>query len=140
MMAAVVGCIDAGSFYLDVSDSTVAVPATGYVTVGLVDSGTGTTQASKVFPWIRSGSVIALRDPAAVNAWATANGGAADSVKYDLHQFQTDETPGWNTLAIAAEYEGATEAFATTTWKGAQPCPNDPKRKNGNPNGIRFCP
>jgi len=140
IMAAVVGSIDAGSFYLDVSDSTVVVPATGYVTVGLVDSVTGTTQTSKVFPWIRSGSVIALRDPTAVNTWATANGGVADSVKYDLHQFQADESPGWNTLAIAAEYEGATEAFATTTWKGAQLCPNDPKRKNGSSNGIRFCP
>lgn len=141
MMASVVGSVDAGSFYLDVSDSTVTVPASGYVTVGLVDSGTGTTLASRVFPWIRSGTVITLGDPEAVNAWATSNGGIADSVKYDLHQFQAEESPGWNTLAIAAEYEGATEAFATTTWKGAQFCPNDPKRKNGgNPNGIRFCP
>ena len=58
MVAAVVGSFDAGSFHLDVSDSTVAIPATGYVTVGLVDSGTGTTQASKVFPWIRSGIAV----------------------------------------------------------------------------------
>lgn len=141
MMAGVIGSVDAGSFSLDVSDSSVTVPATGYVTVSLVDSASGMTQASKVFPWARSGSVIALSDPAAVSAWATANGGTADSVDYDLHSFQTTETPGWNTLAIAAEYEGMTEAFSTTTWKGAQLCPNDPKRKNGGePNGIRYCP
>ena len=141
MVAAVIGSVDAGSFTLDVSDSSVTVPASGYVTVDLVDSASGMTQASRVFPWIRSGTFITLGDPAAVNAWATTNAGNADSVEYNLHQFQTVESSGWNTLALAAEYEGMTEAFATTTWKGAQVCPNDPKRKNSSgPNGLRNCP
>ena len=140
-VAAGIGSIDAGAFTLDVGDSTVTVPATGDVTVELIDSSTGLAQASRVFPWVRSGTVIRLQDPATVNAWAQASAGSADSVEYNLHKFQTDETPGWNTLAVASIYEGQTEAYATTTWRFSQACPNDPlkKCKRGAP-GIRFCP
>lgn len=128
-LATVIGSVDAGAFTLDVSDSTVTVPTTGYVTVKLIDSSTGSVQASKVFPWIRSGTLISLADPMAVNVWAEANAGSANSVEYNLHKFQTSESPGWNTLAVASNYEGQTEAYATTTWRYSQICPNDPLRK-----------
>lgn len=96
------GTADAGAFSLDMSDSTVAVPSTGSLTVRLINSASGITRASRIFPWKRVGMNIVLTDPASVNAWAINNGGDADSVTYDLLPFVTSESPGWNTLAAAA--------------------------------------
>jgi hypothetical protein len=137
---ALTGTADAGAFSLDMSDSTVTIPATGSLTVKLINSASGITRASKNFPWKRVGTNIVLTDPNSVNAWAMNNGGDADSVDYDLLPFVTSESNGWNTLAVAANYEGETQAYATTTWK-AQFCPNDPlKAKHGRGAGIRYCP
>lgn len=140
-LATLTESVDAGSFSLDVSDSSVDIADTGLVTIKLVEGGSGTIQASKIFAWNRIGSSVVLADPAAVNAWASANGATADSVLYDLHEFKATESPGWNTLAVAAQYDGLTEAYATTTWRTGQICPGDPKKGiNGDPQGIRYCP
>lgn len=132
--------IDAASFQIDVSQSTVTVPANGQVTLQLVDDSTGAIQASSIFPWTKNGLKIVLSDPDAVNNWALASGGTATSMLYDLHRFTTTEQSGWNTLSTTVIYDGDAKVSATTTWRG-QVCPLDIRKANkakGNP-GIRYC-
>lgn len=59
MMAAVVGSVDAGSFTLDVSDSTVVVPAMGYVTVKRLLSGIAARRTTRT--WTGSQRDLAMR-------------------------------------------------------------------------------
>ena len=139
---AISGTASAGDFSLDISDSTVAIPDAGLLTVRLIDSSTGVVTASKTFPWVLSGSDIVFSDPAAVDSWAINNAGPADSVDYDLLPFAPTEAPGWNTLAAAANVDGETHAYTTVTWRRVQTCPDVPLR-NGDArsgNNIIHCP
>lgn len=107
---------DAAALEIDLSGSNVQIPSSGLVTIQLVDSSAGIVQAAGTFEWIKIGSKIKLANADAVNSWALANGGSADSFKYDLHKFQTQGSPGANTLQVAAQYEGVTKATSTTGW------------------------
>lgn len=123
---------DAAQFVVDVSGSTVPYPSQGTVTVSLVESSTGTVQASRLFDWTRSGNTIRLVDPNAVNAWAAANGGSADAMRYRLTKFQSDYGLGSQTIAVSSAYEGVTNASAVSTFESCSPhgvyrptpCPN----------------
>lgn len=108
---------DAAQFRLDVSQSTVTVPAYGTVVVSLVDSSTNAVTTSSRFSWTRVGNELVLSDPNAVNTWAYANGGTADSVRYALDPFNVALNPGERTFAIASEYEGTTVAASSYTWQ-----------------------
>lgn len=107
---------DAAQFSIDVSGSSVPTPVSGHVTIDLVDSYSGSAQATRTFTWIKVGSAIVLQHPDAVNEWAMAQGGSANSVKYFLHPFAVDEATGWNTLQVAATYDGAAYATSTSNW------------------------
>jgi hypothetical protein len=112
------GVADASQFKIDTTGTSVYTPSTGMVTVKLVDSSTGVLQAAATFPWVKSGSNIVLSNPDAVNAWALANGGTADSMEYELLPFAVQQTAGSNTLRVGAAYQGTTYAVSTTTWRG----------------------
>lgn len=123
---------DAAQFVVDVSGSTVPYPAQSTVTVSLVDSSSGAVQASRLFDWTKSGNTIRLVDPNAVNAWAAANGGSADTMRYRLTKFQSDYGSGSQTIAVRSAYEGVTNASAVSTFGSCAPhgvyrptpCPN----------------
>lgn len=108
---------DAASFSLDISGSTLSVPAQGLVTVNLVDSGSGATVTSATVPWRRDGTSIVLSNPDAVNQWALAHGGSADSLNYKLHPFPTPSNYG--ELQVTSMYEGVTNASATIVNAGS---------------------
>jgi hypothetical protein len=112
---------DAADFYIETSGSTIAYPATGTVTINLINSSTGAIRASKLFAWTRTGTVIKLTDPSAVNAWAAASGGDADSMKYRMTRFQSDYGIGNQTIAAASVYEGTVTATATSTFQSCTP-------------------
>lgn len=110
---------DSARFALDVSDSSVTVPANGLVTIKLVDSRTNVIQAARDFAWVKAGEKLVLANPSAVDGWAHASAGSADSVRYDLKPFAvTGVSPGTNTLAVASEYNSQTFAYVSTTWSG----------------------
>ena len=67
--------VDAASFSIDTSGSTMSVPGNGHVTINLVVASSGATVASATVPWHRVGSAIVLSNPDSVNAWALASGG-----------------------------------------------------------------
>ena len=125
--------IDAGSFNVDVSESSVSVPNTGNVTVRLVDSASSSIVASSNFPWVLNGASIVLANPTAVNDWAMQYGGTADSVQYDLSPFQTTQDMGINILAVAAIYDESVRATDTETFRGTAMCKK-------NKQGIIYCP
>jgi len=112
------GVVDAAQLKIDVSGSSVQTPSTGLVTIKLIDSSTGVMQSAGTFPWVKSGNNLVLSNPDAVNSWATANGGTADSMEYELHPFAVNQSQGTNTLQVGANYEGTTYAVSTTTWHG----------------------
>jgi hypothetical protein len=106
---------DAAQFYIDTTGSTVAYPATGTVTITLIDSTTGSVQAAKLFGWTRYGNQLKLTDPNAVNTWASAYGNA-DSMKYSLTRFQSNYGIGNQTIAVASNYEGSVTATSSSTF------------------------
>lgn len=112
------GVADASQFKIDITGTSVYTPSSGLVTVKLVDSSSGVLQAAGTFPWVKSGNNIILSNPDAVNAWALANGGTADSMEYDLVPFAVNQSPGSNTLRVGAKYQGTTYAVSSTTWHG----------------------
>lgn len=130
--------LDAAAFAIDVSQSTVTVPVEGFVTVDLVDSATGLTQASRVFSWSRAGLQLKLSDPDTVNNWALQSGGTADTLEYRLHPFTTSEQEGWNTLVLTQVYDGDVQGSASSTWRGQQ-CPLAPIKSKSKSNVI-YCP
>lgn len=132
-LLALADTFDAALWVMDVSQSNVTMPATGSVTIKLVNTATGAVRASATFPWTRTGNLVKLANPNAVNTWAAQNGGDADTLTYELAQFQTSQSTGTNTLAVAQKYNGDLLSAASTTWTG-QVCPNDPLV------GIRYCP
>lgn len=101
---------DAAQFYIDTTGSTIAYPATGTVTISLVVSFTDTVQAAKLFAWTRSGNIIRLTDPDAVNAWAAANGGKADKMTYKMTMFQSNYGIGDQQMKVTSVYEGTATA------------------------------
>lgn len=125
--------IDAGSFNVDVSESSVSVPNTGNVTVRLVESASNSIVASSNFPWVLNGTRIVLANPTTVNDWAMQYGGTADLVRYDLSPFQTTQEVGTNTLAVAAIYEESVRATDTETFRGTATCKKSKQ-------GIIYCP
>ncbi|MGI8560969.1 MAG: hypothetical protein ACR2J7_05960 [Luteimonas sp.] len=114
-----VGGMDAADFSIDVDGSSVVVPSTGNVTVSLVDSTTNAVQAAQAFAWVRSGSRLYLANPAQVNSWAQANSGTADTVQYQLHEFNVSGvTSGTNVFSVTAEYAGNPRASSISTFSG----------------------
>lgn len=113
---------DAALFSIDVGASAPSVPGVGFVTLELVDSSTGIVQAARVFSWQKSGADLVLSDPDSVNSWAMTEGGTADSIRYQLHPFTVAQAPGQNTLVVSSQYEGVTNATATTSWNSGGGC------------------
>lgn len=112
------GVFDAAQFNMNLAGSTVGVPSAGLVTIRLVDSRNGITQAARVFPWNRTGGTLALAGPDGVNAWIISSGGSADSLAYELHPFQTSGQAASNVLAVAIRYEGQTRASSSVSMGG----------------------
>lgn len=112
---------DAAQFYIDTTGSTVAYPATGTVTISLINSSTKSVQAAKLFAWTRSGSIIRLTDPNAVNAWASVNGGSADKMTYQMTRFQADYGIGDQQIKVTSVYEGTATASATSSFYSCTP-------------------
>lgn len=75
---------DAAMFELDTSGSTIPYPATGNAVLRVKNVATGAISASQTFSWVRTGTVIRVADPNAVNAWIYANVGNGDALSYDL--------------------------------------------------------
>lgn len=108
---------DAALFEIDVTGSSITYPATGTATLTLTDSGTGTVQAAKLFAWYRTGTVLKLTDPSAVNAWAASEGGSADALTYKISPFTAGgTTSGQNTISVKSKYDGAVTASAVSTF------------------------
>lgn len=108
---------DAASFSLDMAGSTLTVPASGLVTIHLVESTSGAIVTSGTVPWRRDGSTIVLSDPDAVNRWALDHGGHADSLTYKLHPFPASSAYG--ELQVTSMYEGVANASATIIGAGS---------------------
>lgn len=101
---------DAALFAIN-TGGTVGYPITGQVIIKLKNSSSGIVEAVDVFSWVRSGSVITLSDPDAVNAWAIAEGGSADTLDYNLVPWTPPFVPGEVSMAVQAKYENQVKAF-----------------------------
>lgn len=116
---------DAASFELDTSGSTIPYPSNGSVVLRVKNSSTGAISASQTFAWIRTGTVIRVADPAAVNAWIYSNVGSGDSLSYDLAPFHSAYGNGLQVIAGQAKQEGITKASYYLEFEGRE-CVNHP--------------
>lgn len=107
---------DAAQFSIDVSGSTIAYPATGTVTLVLKNADTGIVRATQVFNWTRSGNLLKLSNPDAVNDWALANGGDANELTYKLNRFPMNSGYGEQLISVKSKYEDTVTASATSTY------------------------
>lgn len=114
---------DAALFEIDLSGSSVTYPSTGNVTLTLYDSAGGVAVAARQFSWYRSGTVLRLTDPDSANAWAAAEGGSANELRYALATVSANANPGEQIISVASRYEGATTASASSTFTV---CTKDP--------------
>lgn len=101
--------IDAAGVFLDTSGSTIAYPASGLVTLTLLNSN-GAVVASNTFAWSNAGTGLVFANPSAVNAWESANSNGVSIFNYQLAPFNAGYPAGANTLAIATTYQGVTLA------------------------------
>lgn len=117
---------DAASISMDVSDSTTTWPASGMVTLTLRKKTNGSVLASRSFGWRRSGSILKLSDPGAVNGWLVASGADASSYKleYKFQNLVLPAQPGSNLIAVDVYENGAPRATAASTilWDPADSC------------------
>lgn len=116
---------DAAMFTIDTAGSTIPYPLTGTVLVKLIRSSDGKVFASKSFPWTRTGTIIRFTDPDAVNNWAYAYSGSADTFSYDTNDFPSNFS-GNKTMKITQKYESVVQASETTTVNGGPTCTNYP--------------
>lgn len=107
---------DAAQFAIDVSGSTIVYPSTGTVTLILKNSDTGVVLAMRDFSWARTGSLLKLSHPDAVNDWALAAGGDANELTYKLANFPMNSGYGEQIVSVASTYEGTVTASATSTY------------------------
>lgn len=107
--------VDAADFELDVSGSSFSYPASGAVTLILTDRATNSIQAARQFGWVRTGTILRLADPDAVNDWAAAEGGTANDLTYKLAPVSA-RVPGEHFASIKTRYDGVVRATATTTF------------------------
>lgn len=114
--------IDAALFSIGTESTASDMPATGWVTIQLIDSRTDSIQTSRTFAWVRKDADLVLAEPDMVNDWAMTEGALADSVRYFLHPVQIAQISGSNTLQVSARYEGATYAVSTTSWNSGGGC------------------
>lgn len=128
---------DAALWTVSLSGSTVDVPNYGTALLKLVDSSTNTMIASQNFGWYRSGAVLLLSNPNAVNDWAINNSGTADTISYETAEFLTSENVGANKLVMTDRYENDQLASATYSWRSAEYCP---KRLDRRGNQVIYCP
>lgn len=112
---------DAASFQIDTAGSTVFIPWNGTVMLSLSRSSDGAVRASRTFAWKRTGTVIRLSDPNAVNAWAAAAGADADTLKYSLTRFQSDYGKGAQKISAASVYEGEVVATSMSAFESCAP-------------------
>jgi len=111
-----VGALDAASFNVDTTGSTISYPNSGTMVVSLTRSADGAVVASQTFSWIKQGAILVASDPDAINNWAYASAGDADSVSYSLNKFVAGATPGVNTIAATGVYEGVQQASAVSNF------------------------
>ncbi|MDX2299873.1 MAG: hypothetical protein NW204_09125 [Xanthomonadaceae bacterium] len=111
--------VDASAVVIDTSNSSIAIPASGNLTLKLVNSTSGYTLAARTFSWVKHGSEITLADPNSANVWIQENGVNADDLQYELAPFAIAEESGSNTFVTAVSYAGETQASSTFTWTGS---------------------
>lgn len=116
---------DAATFELDTSGSTIPYPSAGSAVLRVKNSATGAISASQTFSWVRTGTVIRVADPNAVNAWIYANVGNGDSLSYDLVPFDSAYGSGLQVIAGQAKQEGVTKASYYLEFEGRD-CVNHP--------------
>jgi hypothetical protein len=107
---------DFSSLSMDISGSTVTFPSSGGITLTLHDDLHGTTLASGVFSWVRSGSRIYLADPASANGWAAPYAEDADRVSFQLDDFASPVLSGTNSIAVNVDVDGVTHASSSQVW------------------------
>ena len=117
---------DAAQYVLDINGSTIPYPSYGTMTVRLVDSSTGMTVASRVFDWVRSGTLIRAKYPDSINQWAYSYGESADSVNYELTKFASSYGGGMQRIAGASSYEGSTISSYSSQFYGGPTCTTYP--------------
>lgn len=107
---------DAYQFHIDVSGSTVSYPNTGTAILKLTDAESGIAIAARTFGWTRTGNLIRLTEPDAVNTWASSVSGNIGGMTYTLNPFTVVAQPGLQTVALKSVYEGTATASATSTF------------------------
>lgn len=108
---------DAALWEISLSGSNVDVPSYGTALLKLIDSSTNAVIASQNFGWYRSGYVLRLSNPDAVNNWAIDNAGTADTISYETAPFMTSENVGTNNLAMTDKYDNEQLGTATYSWR-----------------------
>ncbi|WP_152249585.1 hypothetical protein [Xanthomonas maliensis] len=116
---------DAQSYELDTSGSTIPYPSRGDFVVTLSNSATGAVQASRVFSWVKVGTLLKAQDPNAINDWAYANSSSADKITYDVVRFRSNYAAGPQVIAGQSKYEGSTQATYSVAFDGTS-CPRVP--------------
>ncbi|MFL8004690.1 hypothetical protein Q5N24_005505, partial [Xanthomonas vasicola] len=116
---------DAQSYELDTSGSTIPYPSRGDFVVTLSNSATGAVQASRVFSWVKVGTLLKAEDPNAINDWAYANSSNADKITYDVVRFRSNYAAGPQVIAGQSKYEGSTQATYSVAFDGTS-CPRVP--------------
>ncbi|MDG2523803.1 hypothetical protein P6166_00315 [Stenotrophomonas sp. HITSZ_GD] len=116
---------DAALWEMDTAGSQIPYPATGTVSVMLMRSADNVVVAAQTFSYVKSGTIVRLADPDAVNNWAYANAGDADSIKYETAPF-VSMFQGEKTTSIAAKYASEQQASFSATVYGNPRCTTYP--------------
>jgi hypothetical protein len=119
------GAIDASSFSLNTTGSSVAWPSTGVIVVAINNSTTGAVISEQSFNFNKVGALVEFANPASVDAWISASGAPSTSnVTFAVQPFDVVATAGTNTVAVAAQIGGTTMSTSTVTFQGSACDPN----------------
>lgn len=123
LAAAATEIADAALFELDLGGSSFTYPSNGQVTLTLTDSASGAVTAARQFAWARSGNVLKLSDPNAVDSWASSEGGTTTEIGYTLGHVHVDALLGDNVISIISRYQGQQTAASVSFFNV---CTKDP--------------
>lgn len=113
------GGFDAAQLSVDLSGTTIPLPASGVATVQLTYEGSDVVRTQAQFSVIRSGSILKFANSAAVNAWILNTVADGDEVQISYEAPDTSSV-GTNTLSMAVVAEGVTFASSEMTWYRSQ--------------------
>lgn len=120
----------ASQVVFDYGGSTVEFPQTGSVTIKLRDAA-GVLRATQRHPWVRSGTLIYLQNPAVVDQWLSTYAGQRGSVEFQLDRAPVIAMQGANRFRVSTLHNGievssAMTSFVCLTNCGGPPGPVDP--------------